>query len=235
MSGGVVDEPREGRGKRLSFRAGLQRFDIGRFERRSVRDVESDRHDRRAAGAAKGAKDDTGGFGIVPDVEFRAWRDIPGLAICAAHDDESLEEAGKFGIAHDGEGDVGQGPGCNKNQVSGMGAGGGDDGVDGVYALRGLRRIRQHRVAESGLAVNGSCVGGEVGKRGGRPGPHGNVAPSGKRQDSPSIACGRFEAHVAHDRGHAEDARMRFGADVEKRERVVDSSVDVDDEDFGLP
>ena len=146
----------------------------------------------------------------------------------------ALEEAGKLGLAHDGERDIGQRPGRDEDQAPGMRAGGADDGVDGMRALRALRRLRQHRIAESGLAMNGSRVGGEVGKRGRRPGPHGNIASFRKRQYRAGVARGRLEADVADDRGHAEEARMRLGAGVEKRERVVDSGVDVDDEKFGL-
>ena len=142
-----------------------ERGEVGRVEGRLVRDVEPDRHHGRSARAAEGAEDDARGLGIVPDVEFRAWRDVARLAIGAAHDDEPLEKAGKLGLAHDGERDVGQGSGRDEDEPSRMRVSGADDGVDGVSDVRGLGRLRQDRIAEAGFAMNRSRVGREVGER----------------------------------------------------------------------
>src|SRR6202020_968110 len=82
------------------------RRDVALVDDRLAGDVEADRNDRRSAYAAEGAKDDPRRLRIVPDIEFRRGRDISRIGISAAHDDEPLDEARQFGLAHHGERDI---------------------------------------------------------------------------------------------------------------------------------
>ena len=145
-----------------------------------------------------------------------------------------LTRLGSSGSRITAERDIGQGPGRDERQPARMGVRGGDDGVDGVHAARRLGRLGQHGMAEAALAVDVSrvCRSGRHRRRG--PRPDGNVAPSRERQHRPRVAGRGVEAHVADDRRDAEDLGLGRGAGVEKRERVVDSGIDVDDKGFGL-
>ena len=143
-----------------------------------------------------------------------------------------FDEARQLRLAHHRERDIGQRPGRDEDQPARMGVRRGDDGVDGVRAARRLGRLGQHGMAEAALAMDVSRVrrSGRQRRRG--PRPDGNIAPSRERQHRPRVAGRGVEAHVADDRRDAEDLGLGRGAGVEKRERVVDSGVDVDDKGF---
>ena len=173
---------------RLAGRLRRERGDVVRIEGRLAGHVEADGDHRRRAHAAESAKDDAGRLGIVPDVEFGARRDVAGFRIGAAHDDEALDEARQFGLAHDGKRDIGQGPCRDKNEPPGVRTGRRDDGVDGVGGARGLGRLGQHGMAEAALAVDVPRVRRGGRQRARRARPHGNVAPSRERQHRPRIA-----------------------------------------------
>ena len=134
---------------RLARDARRDRGEIAFVDDRLAGDVEADRDHRRRADAAERAKDDARRLGIVPDVEFGRRRDIAGLGIGAAHDDEPLDEARQLGLAHHRERDIGQWPGGAQDETPGMRARGGDDGVDRMVRAGWLLGLGQDRMAEA--------------------------------------------------------------------------------------
>ena len=209
------------------------RRDIALVDDRLAGDVEADRDHRRRAHAAEGAKDDARRLRIVPDVELGRRRHIARLGIGAAHDDEPLDEPRQFGLAHDGERDIGQRPGGAENEAPGMRARRGDDRIRRMQRMPRLVGRGQDRMAEAGLAVNFARVPHRDRDRRRRARPDGNVRPPRKRENGAGVSRRGRKRNVADDGRDAEDWRLVMGAGVEERERVVDAGVDVDDEGLG--
>ena len=160
-------------------------------------------------------------------------RHIARRGIGAAHDDEPLDEARQLGLAHDRERDIGQRAGGDENETPGVGAGGCDDGFDRMLDVGRLLRLGQDGVPEAAPAVDIARVLHLDRDRSRRARPDGDVGAPGERENRPRVARRRGKGDVADDRGDAEDLRLRMGAGVEQRQRVVDSGVDVDDEGLG--
>ena len=194
---------------RLAGEARRDRRDVAFVDDRLAGDVEADRDHRRRADAAEGVKDDARRLGIVPDVELGRRRHVAGLGIGAAHDDEPLDEARQFGLAHHRERDIGQGPGGDEDEPPGMRAGGGDDGIDRMLNARRPRpRLGQDGMPEAAPAVDLARVPHRDRERGRRARPDGDVAAPGERENRPRVARRRREGNVADDRGDAEDLRL---------------------------
>ena len=163
-----------------------------------------------------------------------AGRHITRLRIGAAHDDEPLDEAWQFGLAHHGERDIRQRPRRAQDEASGVRACRADDRIRGMQRVRRLLRLWQDRMAEAGLAVNLARVPDRNGNRRRRAWPDRDIRTPRKRQNRACVArCGR-KRNVADDRGDAEDLRPVMRAGVEQRQRIVDAGVDVDDQGLGV-
>ena len=155
---------------------------------------------------------------------------LPEFRIGAAHDDEPLDEARQFGLAHDGERDIRQRAHRAQDEAPGMRARRADDRIRGMQRVRRLLRLRQNRMAKAGLAVNFARVPRGNGNRSRRARPDWDIRSPRKRENSSRIARCGGERNIADDRGDAEDTRPVIRAGVEQRKRIVDASIDVKDE-----
>ncbi len=170
----------------------------------------------------------------MPDVELGARRHVAAAEVGAAHDDEALDEARQFGLAHRGERNVGERSGGDQDQPPGVGVGRGDKRIDGMREIAGLGRIGQARIAEPGRAMDGAGVVRLGRERHRRARVHGHVGAAGERQHGAGVAGRVGEAHVADDGRDADERRLRLGARVEEREGVVDAGVDIDEQAIRL-
>ena len=187
------------------------RRDIALVDDRLAGDVETDRDHWRSAHAAESAKDDARRLRIVPDVELGRGRDIARLRISAAHDDEALDEARQFGLAHDGERDVCQRPHRAKNEAPGMRARRADDQIRRMRRMPLLVGRWQDSMAKPGLAVDFACVPDRIGDRRRRARPDGDIRPSRQRENRPGVARRGAQAKRCRPRSRRRGSALASG------------------------
>jgi len=87
----ILQKAQQGRGVRRALAATREIGQMFGRQPRLARDVETDRHQRRRALAAKASKHDARRVGIMPDIEFGGRRHIAGFLEGAAHQHKALQ------------------------------------------------------------------------------------------------------------------------------------------------
>ncbi len=167
-------------------------------------------------------------FGIDPDVVFGRRRDVAFATRRAAHDDAAINFGGKRRIAGERQRHIGQRPEGHQRQA-GVFAREAQNRLDRVFALRLAARGRIAAIGKAILAVKPMRVLVQAQQRRGGAGKDGNL-DAGDLSGEQRVARRLLEPDIARNDGEPEHADVGRGERHQNGDRVVGSSVGVDEE-----
>ncbi len=207
--------------------AGAQPVDLVAVHDDLLEDVQAVHRDRHTGG-----QQDRRRLGVVPDVELRDRRGVPGRH-GPAHEHDPLDVAGHLGVAAQQQGDVRER--CGRDQ--GHRARGGQDlpvqEGDGVDGHRGPGGRGQAQVAHAVGAVHRGRAGRLQQRALGAPG-HRDVGGARLLQHGEGVADHPVHVGVPGHAGHRPEVESRVAYGEQQGQGVVDAGVAVDDHGSGL-